>query len=286
MAVTTVRVVAEQQVGVLVRQQASELARGLLNIGPREPGAAWRVLEQDRSVPAVGVAQMHGLVRAEDRRAGPQRRQPLALMLVRPYLTVGGHDDDHPMALGREPGDRPPRQQHLIVRMGMKRNDRCHTRQPNCESAALAACRETLPIQPTLTALYATVQVRGRIDIVFANAGVGEFARLEAVTEEHFDKIFNTNVKGALFTVQKALPVLNDGGSIILTGSVASAKGTPPEGRVGEPAEVAKAALFLASDGSSFVSGIELFVDGGRAQIRRPWPCRRLRPSLLRRRRL
>src|SRR4030088_1435771 len=177
-----------------------------------------------------------------------------------------------------------------------------------------------------LDRLYETItKVKGRIDIVFANAGVGEFVPLGAVTEEHFDKIFNINVKGALFTVQKALPVLNDGGSIILTGSVASAKGTPefavygaskaairnfvrgwtvelkdrrirsnvlspgpiatpltvsqpreaiekiastiPMGRIGEPEEVAKAALFLASDDSSFVTGIELFVDGGRAQI-------------------
>jgi NAD(P)-dependent dehydrogenase (short-subunit alcohol dehydrogenase family) len=173
--------------------------------------------------------------------------------------------------------------------------------------------------------LYETVAANGRIDILFANAGLGEFARLEDVTEEHFDKIFRINVKGALFTVQKALPLLNDGGSIILTGSVASVKGTPaftvygaskaairnfvrgwtvelkdrrirsnvlspgpiatpqsvaapretmqrlvstiPMGRMGEPGEVAKAALFLASDDSSFVTGIELFVDGGRAQI-------------------
>jgi NAD(P)-dependent dehydrogenase (short-subunit alcohol dehydrogenase family) len=176
-----------------------------------------------------------------------------------------------------------------------------------------------------LDRLYETVGARGRIDIVLANAGVGEFAPLEAVTEEHFDKIFSINVKGLLFTVQKALPLLNDGGSIILTGSVASTKGTPafsvygaskaairnfvrgwtvelkdrrirsnvlspgpiatpltgaqpeeaiemlvssvPMGRIGEPDEVAKAALFLASDDSSFVTGIELFVDGGRAQI-------------------
>jgi NAD(P)-dependent dehydrogenase (short-subunit alcohol dehydrogenase family) len=176
-----------------------------------------------------------------------------------------------------------------------------------------------------LDRLYETVAANGRIDILFANAGIGEFARLEDVTEEHFDKIFGINVKGALFTVQKALPLLNDGGSIILTGSVASVKGTPafavygaskaairnfvrgwtvelkdrrirsnvlspgpiatplsvsapretmerlvstiPMGRMGEPGEVAKAALFLASDDSSFVTGIELFVDGGRAQI-------------------
>jgi NAD(P)-dependent dehydrogenase (short-subunit alcohol dehydrogenase family) len=176
-----------------------------------------------------------------------------------------------------------------------------------------------------LERLYETVEARGRIDIVFANAGVGEFATLEAVTEEHFDKIFDTNVKGVLFTVQKALPLLNDGGSIILVGSVASIKGTPafvvygaskaavrnfvrgwtvelkdrhiranvlspgpiatplsaagpqdtikgmtstiPMGRMGEPGEVAKAALFLASEDSSFITGTELFVDGGRAQI-------------------
>lgn len=176
-----------------------------------------------------------------------------------------------------------------------------------------------------LDRLYDIVKARGRIDILVANAGVGEFATLESVTEEHFDKIFNTNVRGTLFTVQKALPLLNDGGSVILTGSVASAKGTPaftvygaskaavrnfvrgwtvelkdrrircnvlspgpittalvagqprdaiekiaatiPMGRMGEPDEVAKAALFLASDDSSFITGIELFVDGGRAQI-------------------
>ncbi|MDB6108150.1 MAG: oxidoreductase, partial [Gammaproteobacteria bacterium] len=78
-----------------------------------------------------------------------------------------------------------------------------------------------------LDRLYETVKKKGRIDIVFANAGYGEFASLGSVTEEHFDKLFNVNVKGALFTVQKALPLLNDGGSIILTGSVASVKGTP-----------------------------------------------------------
>jgi NAD(P)-dependent dehydrogenase (short-subunit alcohol dehydrogenase family) len=177
-----------------------------------------------------------------------------------------------------------------------------------------------------LDRLYATVaKVKGQIDIVFANAGVAEFVPLPAITEEHFDKLFNINVKGVLFTVQKALPILKDGGSIILNGSVASVKGTAafgvyaaskaairsfvrtwtsdlkdrrirsnvvspgpintplanrqsaetiariastiPMGRMGEPGEVAKAALFLASDDSSFITGIELFVDGGRAQI-------------------
>jgi NAD(P)-dependent dehydrogenase (short-subunit alcohol dehydrogenase family) len=177
-----------------------------------------------------------------------------------------------------------------------------------------------------LDRLYETVKAEGRrIDVVFANAGLGEFAALGSITEEHFDKLFNINVKGALFTVQKALPLLNDGGSIVLTGSVGSVKGTPgfwvygatkaairnfvrawtielkdrrirsnvlspgptetplvdrqppeaiarivstiPMGRMGSPEEIAKAALFLASEDSSFITGIELFVDGGRAQI-------------------
>jgi NAD(P)-dependent dehydrogenase (short-subunit alcohol dehydrogenase family) len=177
-----------------------------------------------------------------------------------------------------------------------------------------------------LDRLYDTVRkVKGRIDIVFANAGVAEFAPLGSITEAHFDKLFNINVRGTLFTVQKALPLLNDGGSIILTGSVAGVKGTHafgvygaskaavrnfvrawtvelkdrrirsnvlspgptdtpivdqqpadaiariastiPMGRMGEADEIAKAALFLASDDSSFVTGIELFVDGGRAQV-------------------
>jgi NAD(P)-dependent dehydrogenase (short-subunit alcohol dehydrogenase family) len=177
-----------------------------------------------------------------------------------------------------------------------------------------------------LDRLYETVaRLKRRIDIVFANAGVGEFAALGSISEEHFDKLFNINVRGTLFTVQKALPLMNDGGSIILNGSVASVKGTAafgvyaaskaairsfvrtltndlkdrhirsnvvspgpintpltsrqsadviarivstvPMGRMGKPDEIAKAALFLASDDSSFVTGIELFVDGGRAQI-------------------
>jgi NAD(P)-dependent dehydrogenase (short-subunit alcohol dehydrogenase family) len=176
-----------------------------------------------------------------------------------------------------------------------------------------------------LDRLYAAVKSKGRIDIVFANAGVAEFAPLEKITEEHFDKLFNVNVRGTLFTVQKALPLLNDGGSIVLNGSAGGVKGNPglgvygatkaalrsfvrtwtvelkdrrirsniispgpidtplaarqpreasariassvPLGRMGAPDEVAKAALFLASDDSSFITGIELFVDGGRAQI-------------------
>jgi NAD(P)-dependent dehydrogenase (short-subunit alcohol dehydrogenase family) len=176
-----------------------------------------------------------------------------------------------------------------------------------------------------LDRLYEVVATKGRIDVVFANAGVAEFAPIDKITEEHFDKLFDINVKGTLFTVQKALSLLNDGGSIILNGSVASLKGTaafgvygatkaalrsfvrtwtselkdrhirsnvvspgptdtpvidgqPPDviarivstipmGRMGDPDEIAKAVLFLASEDSSFVTGIELFVDGGRGQI-------------------
>ena len=78
-----------------------------------------------------------------------------------------------------------------------------------------------------LDRLYERVNKRGRIDVLFANAGIGAFVPLERVTEDYFDQTFNINVKGTLFTVQKALPLLNDGASIILTGSVAGVKGTP-----------------------------------------------------------
>ncbi len=183
-----------------------------------------------------------------------------------------------------------------------------------------------------LDRLYATVkQQKGHLDIVFANAGAGQNAPLGAITEEQFDKTFNSNVKGVLFTVQKALPLLLDGSSVILNASIVSIKGmqtfsvysatkaavrsfarswtmdlkdrkirvnalspgpidTPgvrgiaqneehfqqlkahleaamPMGRMGTPDEIAKAAVFLASDDSSFITGIELFVDGGMAQI-------------------
>jgi NAD(P)-dependent dehydrogenase (short-subunit alcohol dehydrogenase family) len=176
-----------------------------------------------------------------------------------------------------------------------------------------------------LDRLYETVEKRGQIDVLLANVGLGGFVPLGSITEEYYDTTFDINVKGLLFTVQKALPLLNGGASIILTGSAAASKGTPafgvyaaskaairsfvrtwtvelkdrrirsnvlspgpistpqaaaqapeviarivstvPMGRMGEPDEIAKAALFLGSDDSSFVTGIELFVDGGRAQI-------------------
>jgi len=84
-----------------------------------------------------------------------------------------------------------------------------------------------------LDRLFDAVATKGRIDVVFANAGAAEFAPLGKITEEHFDKLFDTNVKGTLFTVQKALALMNDGGSIILNGSVASVKGTPAFGVYG-----------------------------------------------------
>jgi NAD(P)-dependent dehydrogenase (short-subunit alcohol dehydrogenase family) len=188
------------------------------------------------------------------------------------------------------------------------------------------------PAPSDLDRLFATVkQQQGRLDVLFANAGVPAAAPLGSITEEHFDKAFHINVKGLLFTVQRALPLFTDGGSIILNASIAASKGleaisvysatkaavrsfarrwttelrhrkirvnvispgyieTPifnkagltreqvdevkvslvaatPLGRMGTPDEVANAAVFLASDDGSYVTGIELFVDGGMAQV-------------------
>lgn len=178
-----------------------------------------------------------------------------------------------------------------------------------------------------LDRLFETVRTeRGSLDILFANAGTGELVPLGEITPEHYDRTFDVNVKGLVFTVQKALPLMRAGGSIILTGSSTSVMGTPrfsvysatkaairnfarswaldlrgtgirinvlspgptktelalevvgedamaemgagtPIGRVGEPAEIAAAAAFLASADSSFMTGSEMFVDGGVAQI-------------------
>ncbi len=184
-----------------------------------------------------------------------------------------------------------------------------------------------------LDRIFATIKARaGRLDVLFANAGGGSFAALEQVTEEHFDRIFDINVKGTLFTVQKALPLMPAGSAIVLNGSMVSTKGLPafgvyaaskaalrsfartwavdlkarqirvnvvapgtvitpgyktelgltdaqlegmkaqvaataPSGRTGTPDEIAKAVVFLASDDASYVNGVELYVDGGAAQI-------------------
>jgi NAD(P)-dependent dehydrogenase (short-subunit alcohol dehydrogenase family) len=177
-----------------------------------------------------------------------------------------------------------------------------------------------------LDRLFETVRTQaGHIDILYASAGLGEFAPLGQITEDSFDRMFNLNVKGTLFAVQKALPLFRDNGSIMMTGSIASIKGmgqlsayaaskaalhafartwtnelksrgirvnviSPgpietgvfenvpnerknqmvsmiPMGRIGQPEEIATTALFLASADSSFITGIELCVDGGMAQV-------------------
>jgi NAD(P)-dependent dehydrogenase (short-subunit alcohol dehydrogenase family) len=208
-------------------------------------------------------------------------------------------------------------------------------RKPELDAAASSIGTEVTAIEGDVTKLadldriYGQIgQEHGRVDIVFANAGIGEMVPLDSITEEHFDKVFGTNVKGLVFTAQKALPLMPDGGTIILTGSDATIKGlagtsvysatkaavrsfartwtsdlkgrgirvnvvspgaieTPmlsetraghPEiedtfisevsmGRPGRPEEVAKTVTFLASEDASYITGDEVFVDGGAAQV-------------------
>lgn len=183
-----------------------------------------------------------------------------------------------------------------------------------------------------LDRLFAQIKrEKGTLDVVFANAGIAKYARLGTITEEFYDSIFDINVKGVVFTVQKALPLLPDGASIVLNSSIVGSKGLPsnsvysatkaairsfartwttdlkdrhirvnaispgsidtpglsdllassetgeerkrmiekltPLGRLGTPDEIASTVVFLASGDSSYISGIELFVDGGFAQV-------------------
>lgn len=189
------------------------------------------------------------------------------------------------------------------------------------------AVRGSVTNPSDLDRLYEAVEAeRGGLDILFANAGTGSFARLGEITPEHYDQIFDVNVKGLVFTVQKALPLMTEGASIILTGSSTGVMGTPqfsvysatkaavrnlarswaldlrdtgirvnvlspgptktelalevvgeegmdalgsttPLGRMGDPAETGAVAAFLASSDSSFMTGSEVFVDGGLAQV-------------------
>jgi len=208
-------------------------------------------------------------------------------------------------------------------------------RKPELDAAAAAIGSGVTAIHGDVTKpkdldrIYGQIsQEKGHVDIVFANAGVADLAPIGSITEEQFDKIFDINVKGAMFTAQKALPLMPDGGTIILTGSEASIKGfagtsvysatkaavrsfartwttdlkdrgirvnvvspgpidTPmlKEGfadrpgeleeitsavasrRLGRPEELAKAVTFLASDDASFMTGDEVFVDGGAGQV-------------------
>ena len=212
-------------------------------------------------------------------------------------------------------------------------------RKPTLDAAVAKLGTSALGIQADsaklddLDRVYAEIkQKKGKLDVLFVNAGGGEFAPLGQITEEHYDQTFAKNVKGLVFTVQKALPLIGKGGSIILNASIVATKGMPafsvysatkaavrnfargwtvdlkgtgirvnvvspgpidtpglrgvtdgtdegykqfsdamaagvPLGRVGRPEEIAKAALYLASDDSSFVAGFDLVVDGGYAQI-------------------
>lgn len=198
---------------------------------------------------------------------------------------------------------------------------------------AARGIRADAAVLSDLDAVFATIaEESGRLDVLFANAGGGDMLPLSAITEAHVDRIFATNVRGVVFTVQKALPLplLADGASVILTGSTAAVKGTAnfsiysaskaavrslarswalevsdrgirinvvspgpvrtpglgglvaeadrqglfdalaagvPLGRLGEPEEIGRTVVFLASDESSFINAAEIYVDGGLAQI-------------------
>ena len=212
-------------------------------------------------------------------------------------------------------------------------------RKPELESAVAELGGAVVGVQADssrlsdLDRLYAQIKAEsGRLDVLFANAGGGNMLPLQDITEEHVDETFGRNVKGVIFTVQKALPLMQKGSSIILGGSTAGIQGTAafsvysaskaavrslarswildlkdrgirvntvapgpihtpglvglagneqsaqqglvdyltsqiPVGRIGQPRDVAQAVLFLASDAASFINGIELFVDGGMAQV-------------------
>ena len=207
-------------------------------------------------------------------------------------------------------------------------------RQPELDAAVASIGSNVTAIQGDVTKLvdldriYAQIaKEKGRVDIVFANAGGSPLVPLGSITEEHFDAVFNVNVKAVVFTAQKALPLLPDGGTIILTGSIVGIKGFPAfsiysaakaavrnfartwttdlkdrsirvnvispgpidtpllneafsnpndmkalastvvMGRLGRPEEIAKAVTFFASGDASFITGAELFVDGGAAQV-------------------